>query len=259
MAIQREWDGIWIPKEIYLSKEVSHTSKMIFLEIHSFTSKGRQCFVSNEHLAEFVGISKRMVSKNISALIDAGWIELVSFDGQKRYLQSCYEEKFRTPMNKSSEGDGTKVLGGVEQKFQYTNNNIPPPNTSNKEDDAEASSAKNDYKVCMDIYFEFYKAFYQIKPKVTGADGKALKQIITYLKTLPGEHPPDYLLKLIFDNWKKLDPFTQQQTSLTKINHFLNGIIGQLKAGKQSKSSALHSQLDEYADTLRKEGQTGNS
>lgn len=86
---QREFKGIWIPKEVWLDTRLNALDKVIFAEIDSFSSTGKVCFQNNATIAEFCQCSESKVSKTISKLIDIGYIRCVSFDGRKRYLQSC--------------------------------------------------------------------------------------------------------------------------------------------------------------------------
>jgi hypothetical protein len=103
-ASDRNFQGIWIPKLIYLSSEVNWYAKILFLEIHSFTQHGKACYMSNQYISSFLRISQRQVSRYICELKTIGWIEEVSFDGRKRYLRSLLQYSFR-----EGEADLTKV------------------------------------------------------------------------------------------------------------------------------------------------------
>ena len=52
----RKVKGIWIPIEIWENKDLSWNEKILFLEIDSFTSKDKDCYVSNEYIAKLLGI-----------------------------------------------------------------------------------------------------------------------------------------------------------------------------------------------------------
>lgn len=95
-AADRNFQGIWIPKLIYLNRQVNWYAKILFLEIHSFTENGKECYMSNRYIASFLNISQRQVSRYISELKALGWIEEVSFDGRKRFLKSALEFSFPT-------------------------------------------------------------------------------------------------------------------------------------------------------------------
>ena len=71
--MERQFLGVWIPKEIYLHKGLTPTEKLLIAEISSFSKNGT-CFASNEHFAEFLGISKGHVSKLITKLARLGLI-----------------------------------------------------------------------------------------------------------------------------------------------------------------------------------------
>ena len=85
---ERNFQGIWIPRAIYLNTEVNWYAKILFLEIHSFTENGMECYMSNKYIASFLHISERQVSRYISQLKSLGWIEETSFNGRKRFLRS---------------------------------------------------------------------------------------------------------------------------------------------------------------------------
>ena len=74
--MEREFLGVWIPKEIYLHKGLTPTEKLLMAEIASFSKNG-VCFASNEHFAEFLGISKSHVSRLVSKLVK---LQLVTVD-----------------------------------------------------------------------------------------------------------------------------------------------------------------------------------
>lgn len=84
MTTEREFLGVWIPKEIYLHKELTPTEKLLLAEITSFAKNG-VCFASNEHFSSFLGISKDRVSKLITKLrrMDLISVEIVFKEGTK--------------------------------------------------------------------------------------------------------------------------------------------------------------------------------
>jgi hypothetical protein len=71
----RDFKGIWIPKEIWLTDKLSLMEKMIFVEIHSLDNE-RGCFASNQHFSNFFGISPRQVSTHISSLKAKGYVSV---------------------------------------------------------------------------------------------------------------------------------------------------------------------------------------
>jgi len=112
----RNFQGIWIPKLIYLNTEVNWYAKILFLEIHSFTENGKECYMSNRYIGSFLNISQRQVSRYITELKSIGWIAEVSFDGRKRFLRSTLEFSFQT-----GAPDTTKVSRQLGQFYRGRN------------------------------------------------------------------------------------------------------------------------------------------
>lgn len=86
--MERDFKGVWIPKEIWLDTRLNALDKIILVEINSLDGADG-CFASNEYLAEFCQCSEAKVSKSISLLTELGYIEVVKFDGRKRFLKTC--------------------------------------------------------------------------------------------------------------------------------------------------------------------------
>jgi len=83
---QRDFKGIWIPKEIWLSHELSLLEKVIFVEIHSLDNE-RGCFASNAYFADFFKISVRYVQKSIASLKDKGFVTVAIKDRTQRTIR----------------------------------------------------------------------------------------------------------------------------------------------------------------------------
>ena len=88
--MERIVKGIWIPLEIWQSTELSWNEKILLMEVDSFTSKGKECYISNEYIADLLGgISLRSASRYLSHLIELGYVRVVRTDGRKRYIESA--------------------------------------------------------------------------------------------------------------------------------------------------------------------------
>ena len=122
--MERIVKGIWIPIEIWMDKDLSWNEKILLMEIDSFTSKDRECYISNEYIAELLGVSVSWASKCLSHLLDLGLVRVVKFDGRKRYVESTIQ--FKADLNDSSMQDGIKV--------PHTNNNEYINNTLSNKD-----------------------------------------------------------------------------------------------------------------------------
>jgi DNA-binding Lrp family transcriptional regulator len=59
------------------------------MEIDSFTSQGKDCYISDEYIADKIGVSERSARAMISKLIELGYIIRTRFDGRRRFLESA--------------------------------------------------------------------------------------------------------------------------------------------------------------------------
>ena len=97
----RDFKGVWIPKEIYLLEGLSWTEKILLVEIDSLDNSGG-CYASNEYFAKFLGKSSNQISVSIAKLKKLGLIVDLSFDGRKRYIsvKADYGKTQRQTMGK---------------------------------------------------------------------------------------------------------------------------------------------------------------
>lgn len=106
-VMERIVKGIWIPLEIWQDKSLTWNEKILLMEIDSFTARGRECYISNEYIADLLGVSMRWAIKCLSHLIALGYVRMVKFDGRRRYVESAIQ--FNADMNNSSMQGGTSV------------------------------------------------------------------------------------------------------------------------------------------------------
>ena len=111
--MERIVKGIWIPIEIWEAEDLSWNEKILLMEIDSFTSQGKDCFISDEYIADLVNTSIRNASRMMTNLIDKGYVVRTRFDGRRRFVASCLG------------GAGTPNLAEqTGQKCRTTYNNI---------------------------------------------------------------------------------------------------------------------------------------
>jgi len=67
MAYERDFKGIWIPKEVWLSDALTMQEKLFYVEIDSLDND-QGCFASNTHFAGFFDISKGRCTQIIKSL-----------------------------------------------------------------------------------------------------------------------------------------------------------------------------------------------
>lgn len=109
MNENRDFKGVWIPRQVWLDTRLNALEKVILTEIDSLDQGEKGCYASNEHLAEFCQCSKRKVSEAISKLIKCGYIYVQNFDGRKRELKSRLSN-FERQTSKKCEADKQNLL-----------------------------------------------------------------------------------------------------------------------------------------------------
>ena len=82
----RDFKGIWIPKEIWESHQLSIMEKVLFVEIHSLDNE-RGCYASNRYFSEFFSVSERQIQTHIASLKNKGFITVA--------IQNRYERVMR--------------------------------------------------------------------------------------------------------------------------------------------------------------------
>ena len=73
--MNRDFKGIWIPKEIWLSTDLKVMEKLLLVEIDSLDNENG-CYASNEHFSKFFSLSKNRCSEIIKSLEEKGYIEI---------------------------------------------------------------------------------------------------------------------------------------------------------------------------------------
>jgi hypothetical protein len=108
--MNRDFKGIWIPREIWLAEDLTLQEKVFLVEIHSLDNEDG-CFASNDYFAKFFGVSKVRVSEVINSLVKKGLITstVIKAEGNKRIL--------KTLLKKSLRGSQTKVEDPIKEKF----------------------------------------------------------------------------------------------------------------------------------------------
>lgn len=154
--MNRDFKGIWIPKEIWLNNDLTLLEKIILIEIDSLDNENH-CIAGNDYLAEFCNCSERKVSDAIKKLTELGYIEVVTFDGRHRTLKSNLTVCIKRSMQTS------KICEAESQNLQSINidNNINNTSTKvdvqPKVDTEEKPKKKNLYEKCADM-IELYCA-----------------------------------------------------------------------------------------------------
>jgi hypothetical protein len=73
--MNRDFKGIWIPKEIWLNKDLTIMERLFLVEIDSLDQENG-CFASNGHFAEMFEISKGRCTQIIKSLEAKGFLKI---------------------------------------------------------------------------------------------------------------------------------------------------------------------------------------
>lgn len=85
--LPRDFKGVWIPKEIWLSEQLSLMEKVLFVEIHSLDNE-HGCFASNAHFAKFFNVSDRQIRTYIGSLKEKGFISVTIQNRNERVIHA---------------------------------------------------------------------------------------------------------------------------------------------------------------------------
>jgi hypothetical protein len=177
MKQERDFKGVWIPKEIWLNKDLTIMEKLFFVEINSLDNDSG-CFAGNAHFADFFNLSKTRVSLIIKSLIDKGMITslIIYKEGTKQILKRVLNICYRPSL--------TYVKEPIQQKLKDNNTIINTVNnTVNKKKGVsfkipEVSDIK---KYCLErknsvdaeSFFDFYESKGWLVGKTKMKDWKA--------------------------------------------------------------------------------------
>lgn len=156
--MDRDFKGIWIPKEVWLDERLSPLEKIILAEIDSLdTEEYGGCVAGNDYLAEFCQCSANKVALAVSKLKELGYIELVSFDGRTRKLKSRLNISQRQTLKKSKAGiekENTinKEDKNTDYKKEHTEKRFVSPSLEEVEQFCKERNNGVDAKKVFDYY-----------------------------------------------------------------------------------------------------------
>lgn len=204
---ERDFKGVWIPKEVWLDTRLTALDKVILTEIDSLDQSDRGCYASNKHIAEFCQCSEAKVSKSISLLIKLGYLYLQHFDGRQRELKSRFTKNNSLPRNfYKAESENLRESN--------TSTNTPINTDNNKKKERKTSydeilSTVEDSSL-KELYLEYIKMRKLIKSPMTD---RALTMLIHKVNDLEPENidrQKRLLETAIMNNWKSVYPLKDE-------------------------------------------------
>jgi len=187
---KRDFKGIWIDREVWLSKDMTLQEKVFYVEIFSLDNEDG-CFANNEYFSDFFGVSKVRVSEVINSLVRKGYISSVinSEEGNKRILKTLanfslrpYKTKVEDPIKDSFIHSNT-VNNTIDNSFITElplEGSVAQKKSSKSKNVSTAKPENESYRQIIDFWLkEFHIGF-----TFNATSGKKVISIISKFKTL---------------------------------------------------------------------------
>jgi len=239
--------------DIHLAKEIGLEESIMMKHFIFWISKNKHNKINNHEgrtwsynsVSAFDGLfpyfTKKQIRRILKSLLDQGLIiegnyNKAKYDRTKWY--AIVDESSFVDMGKWNCPKGKMDLPKKENAIAQTDKPIPYILPNNNTD------INTIYKSSIDLYNDFCLNRFDAPAKIDGVQGKAMKSIIKYLKSVSkkkGSDPDQGVLdslKYIFSSWDSLEPFLQKQVKLSQINSNLVNIIQQIRNEKKSNNIA---------------------
>lgn len=247
--ISRDFKGIWIPREIWLNKDLNHLEKCLWAEIDSLDREVEGCTASNKYFCSFFGVKERTLQDSLSRLKKLGLIKQVAFDGRTRTLRSSLKttyEKFSTPEVRKS---APLQCGNPHPSSLYI---------ENKEENKEISSASDETDAT-----ELQKSVSKKKEKfISVAEGVSLtqKQIEGLRTKCSGDESFYQAVLKKYSDWKKKSGQTRKSDYLAIINWTIDAVKNERvkEENKQKYQEKNIKELEGLRSYLEHKGARGN-
>ena len=108
----------FMPNTVLYSKELTDKQKLLFWAISNLCAEKGYCRASNDYLWELLDADERTIRRNVSALQEMWFINIVVKNWNQREITLQEEPGQKCP------GGRTKMSGGVGQKCPHNNTSI---------------------------------------------------------------------------------------------------------------------------------------
>ena len=113
--MNRDFKGVWIPKEVWMDEKLSWMEKLFLVEVDSLNAE-KGCFASNAYFGEFFQLSNSRVSEIIKSLVSKGYITtFLIYEGkqvkQRILTPTVPIRKLEGGIRKTEEGYSEKAKG----------------------------------------------------------------------------------------------------------------------------------------------------
>lgn len=108
--MNRDFKGVWIPKEVWLDKNLTIIEKTFLAEIDSLDNEGG-CYASNKYFSDFFGITRGRSTQIIKSLEKKGKVTIKLVKAEK-----IIEKRIIRMVNKL-----TRVVNKLNRDSKYSN------------------------------------------------------------------------------------------------------------------------------------------
>ena len=202
---ERITKGIWIPIEIWKDSNLSWNEKILLLEVDSFTSQQRDCYFSDDYIADLLGVGVTTANKILASLIRKGYVSKTRFDGRRRYIQS----NLRVIIDNSSlaENDGAALQKSAEQPCTKVQPSISNNNISKIENNR--INKNNNISIPLPFTGDEFISTWELltqQPKWRKKSRAALEMSLKKLATYPERIAVRMMQNTIANDWQGLFP-----------------------------------------------------
>lgn len=230
----RDFKGVWIPAEYWLDPNLTMMEIMFITEIDSL-DRGEGCFASNNHFADFFGVTPGRASQIVKSLEKKGYIEVTYERNGKQVVRRLIR------VVRKLKGVFRKLKGGIKYSKEGYLENAEGSNTvfSNTESNTEEGSQAGQSLAAPQRPVNGEKIpFAEIVDYLNGKTGSHFKNIAGNQKLIRARWHEGYRLddfKRVIDNktdaWlgvvakdgREMDQFLRPSTLFgSKFDQYLN-------------------------------------
>lgn len=232
---ERNFEGVYLSSELWLTKELNVTEKVILVEIKSF-DKDFGCVATNKKIGDNLGLKPNSISLIIKSLLEKGFIKVTyrdynTFEG--RVIEIDYDKciYFFTPPKKSK-GVTEKSKAPTEKSIH---SNTISNNNSNIKDNDELKNSSSAYQ----LFNHYWLKEFHIDWTFTGVQGKAVKSLINKTRKVLKDAGRDFCDEEVLNFMRAMCqnlPEWYKQKDLMVLDSKFNEIISEIKSAKNGRS-----------------------
>lgn len=224
--MDRKFKGIWIPKEVWLSEDLTLLEKVILVEIDSLEDEKEGCYASNKYFADFFKLTNGRISQIINSLNKKNYVTIeYKYNGKeidKRVLRinrPPYPEVFNK-LNRyleNYEGGIKYSKGGYLEN--YKDNNIINNNINNKKENIIKEKYFDNEEV-NNIFVEFL----EVRKKLKAVNSeRAIKTLINKLNKYSDDIKFKMIERSVVNSWKDVYELKEEKREEVKLTQVSKG------------------------------------